>query len=95
MLRQRHHTKPVSPEVSPSSASTSVDPAIEEKAVQEPRRETTEKMGPSSERRPLLQGEGEEDTVIPPQAWSLRNQWILLAIASGACAAFNGVFAKL
>ncbi|KAH6660382.1 hypothetical protein BKA67DRAFT_653565 [Truncatella angustata] len=24
-----------------------------------------------------------------------RNQWIVLAIASGACAAFNGVFAKL
>lgn len=24
-----------------------------------------------------------------------RNQWIVLAVASGACAAFNGVFAKL
>jgi hypothetical protein len=24
-----------------------------------------------------------------------RNQWIALAVASGACAAFNGVFAKL
>jgi len=27
--------------------------------------------------------------------WTYRNQWILLAISSGACAAFNGVFAKL
>jgi hypothetical protein len=26
---------------------------------------------------------------------SRKSQWIILAIASGACAAFNGVFAKL
>jgi hypothetical protein len=26
---------------------------------------------------------------------SRRTQWIVLAVASGACAAFNGVFAKL
>jgi hypothetical protein len=26
---------------------------------------------------------------------SKKSQWIVLAIASGACAAFNGVFAKL
>ncbi|KAL2160427.1 hypothetical protein VTH06DRAFT_1600 [Thermothelomyces fergusii] len=34
----------------------------------------------------------------PPPAsrsWAQRNQWIVLALASGACAAFNGVFAKL
>ncbi|KAK8119152.1 uncharacterized protein PG998_003778 [Apiospora kogelbergensis] len=28
-------------------------------------------------------------------SWATRNQWIVLAVASGACAAFNGVFAKL
>ncbi|KAI2626170.1 hypothetical protein GGS21DRAFT_530412 [Xylaria nigripes] len=28
-------------------------------------------------------------------SWTARNQWIVYAIASGACAAFNGVFAKL
>ncbi|KAL2754379.1 hypothetical protein ACRALDRAFT_1070184 [Sodiomyces alcalophilus JCM 7366] len=28
-------------------------------------------------------------------SWATRNKWIVLAIASGACAAFNGVFAKL
>ncbi|KAI1775381.1 hypothetical protein F4818DRAFT_47805 [Hypoxylon cercidicola] len=28
-------------------------------------------------------------------SWTARNRWIVLAIASGACAAFNGVFAKL
>ncbi|KAK4103505.1 hypothetical protein N658DRAFT_421512 [Parathielavia hyrcaniae] len=27
--------------------------------------------------------------------WAQRNQWIVLALASGACAAFNGAFAKL
>lgn len=27
--------------------------------------------------------------------WARQNQWIVLAVASGACAAFNGVFAKL
>jgi len=48
------------------------------------------------ERRPLLDaapsshGASEPDTT-----WTRRNQWIVLAIASGACAAFNGVFAKL
>ncbi|KAI0109851.1 hypothetical protein F4814DRAFT_380631 [Daldinia grandis] len=28
-------------------------------------------------------------------SWTVRNRWIVFAIASGACAAFNGVFAKL
>lgn len=30
-----------------------------------------------------------------PGSWSVRTQWIFFAVASGACAAFNGVFAKL
>jgi hypothetical protein len=29
------------------------------------------------------------------RSWAQRNQWIVFALASGACAAFNGVFAKL
>ncbi|KAG7105897.1 hypothetical protein HYQ44_014597 [Verticillium longisporum] len=28
-------------------------------------------------------------------SWAEQNKWVVLAIASGACAAFNGVFAKL
>ncbi|XDG09052.1 hypothetical protein ABKA04_008667 [Annulohypoxylon sp. FPYF3050] len=28
-------------------------------------------------------------------SWAARNRWIVFAVASGACAAFNGVFAKL
>ncbi|OAA40824.1 transcription initiation factor IIA small subunit [Beauveria brongniartii RCEF 3172] len=31
----------------------------------------------------------------PPSQWSTRTQWIVFAIASGVCAAFNGAFAKL
>ncbi|PHH74356.1 hypothetical protein CDD82_4973 [Ophiocordyceps australis] len=30
-----------------------------------------------------------------PSPWASRTQWLGLAVASGACAAFNGVFAKL
>jgi hypothetical protein len=37
----------------------------------------------------------ESSTTTMPSPWTIRNQWIVLAIASGACAAFNGVFAKL
>lgn len=29
------------------------------------------------------------------RSWGSRTTWIFLAVASGACAAFNGVFAKL
>ncbi|KAI1747331.1 hypothetical protein F4782DRAFT_521552 [Xylaria castorea] len=37
-----------------------------------------------------------EDNVLGDNmAWTTRNQWIVYAVASGACAAFNGVFAKL
>ena len=34
-------------------------------------------------------------SVGSPSAWSARTQWMFFAVASGACAAFNGVFAKL
>ena len=48
------------------------------------------------ERRPLLGVEPRsEQGVERPQSWARRNQWVVLALASGACAAFNGVFAKL
>lgn len=32
---------------------------------------------------------------VGTMAWATQNKWVVLAIASGACAAFNGVFAKL
>lgn len=40
--------------------------------------------------------DGNDDTdsnIVMP--WTKRNAWIVYAVASGACAAFNGVFAKL
>jgi hypothetical protein len=37
----------------------------------------------------------EEVAGMDMQNMSRRSQWILLAVGSGACAAFNGVFAKL
>ncbi|KAI0132687.1 hypothetical protein BJ170DRAFT_680566 [Xylariales sp. AK1849] len=37
----------------------------------------------------------EEALTSTPASWTSRNQWVVLAVASGACAAFNGVFAKL
>lgn len=36
-----------------------------------------------------------EDSEMDLSNMSRKSQWIILAIASGACAAFNGVFAKL
>ena len=32
---------------------------------------------------------------VDTMTWVTQNRWVVLAIASGACAAFNGVFAKL
>ena len=39
--------------------------------------------------------EGREDAEMDYGNMSAKSQWIVLAVASGACAAFNGVFAKL
>lgn len=60
----------------------------------------------ASEHRPLVQIEPGEDTRMaaaspkvrvskPSTTWAQKNQWVVLALASGACAALNGVFAKL
>jgi hypothetical protein len=37
----------------------------------------------------------EDDQATEMDNLSRKSQWIILALASGACAAFNGVFAKL
>lgn len=36
-----------------------------------------------------------DDNHSDDMSFTKRNQWMVLAVASGACAAFNGVFAKL
>jgi hypothetical protein len=54
---------------------------------------------PDEEHHPLLDdaSAAQDDVQGPPASltWAQRNQWIVFALASGACAAFNGVFAKL
>jgi hypothetical protein len=49
----------------------------------------------SAERRPLAHGSSDDAESMSARAVGKRNQWIVFALASGACAAFNGVFAKL
>jgi hypothetical protein len=98
MLRRRQQGPPAQgpssspiPTATDAANSTSVAPeAIKEKpsAVA-----AWAEMDSDVERRPLL---GDAQPVdMRSQAWTQRNQWILWAVASGACAAFNGVFAKL
>lgn len=43
----------------------------------------------------IEEGETEQEEQHVMENISRKSQWILLAVASGACAAFNGVFAKL
>ena len=57
------------------------------------------------EERPLLDGGGSSSSSrrggggteeeVEALSWARRNEWIVFALASGGCAAFNGVFAKL
>ncbi|KAH8752028.1 hypothetical protein F5883DRAFT_577395 [Diaporthe sp. PMI_573] len=47
------------------------------------------------EQHPLPKTNTAQATEADGMPWVQRNHWIVLAVASGACAAFNGVFAKL
>lgn len=52
--------------------------------------------GPEEEEpSPLLDSDTSPLPPMAQQSWIARNQWVVLALASGGCAAFNGVFAKL
>ncbi|KAK0629687.1 hypothetical protein B0T17DRAFT_526165 [Bombardia bombarda] len=61
--------------------------------------------GAQDDQQPLLNGQTAVESDNPDTAdsnsnmaaatWTSRNEWIVFALASGACAAFNGVFAKL
>ncbi|ETS82654.1 hypothetical protein PFICI_04530 [Pestalotiopsis fici W106-1] len=57
--------------------------------------ERPDKMANDDTRSVGSASDGGNATSPAPVPWATRNQWIVLAIASGACAAFNGVFAKL
>jgi hypothetical protein len=54
-----------------------------------------EKMINDEARSTASVADEESATFTAPDPWTSRNQWIVFAVASGACAAFNGVFAKL
>ncbi|KAF4828645.1 Transmembrane protein 42 [Colletotrichum tropicale] len=97
MLRQRQ----------PAAASADPDRAQKD---QIPTMAAAKTTSLDNERRPLLPRHEDDEHSHPPtdaedddndqgdeskMAWARRNQWIVLAVASGACAAFNGVFAKL
>ncbi|EPE10152.1 hypothetical protein F503_05247 [Ophiostoma piceae UAMH 11346] len=96
MLRQRRQpdSAPPSPSAeSPSPAATaSTSPSKGAKDVME--------LEPTSEQQPLFEEDAPPGPPTTGEAtahftWLGRNQWVGLALASGACAAFNGVFAKL
>jgi hypothetical protein len=103
MLRQRRNPAPrSSPRRSDgSSVSSSLEtpvPATEKKKGKGKKRIRTETIenekdmdAEAREDQPLLDGAAGPEK----KSWVARNQWIMLALASGACAAFNGVFAKL
>lgn len=50
------------------------------------------KLAPESSSTPKMSSSA---ATVAGGAWSARTQWMFFAVASGACAAFNGVFAKL
>lgn len=90
MIRQRRpagdEPDPCSGTGSPSHAATSGPGVIDQS------REPGHRPG---EQRPLLKTKTIQVAEADGMTWAQRNHWIVLAVASGACAAFNGVFAKL
>ncbi|KAI0387371.1 hypothetical protein F5Y04DRAFT_240061 [Hypomontagnella monticulosa] len=77
-----------------SSALTTSASAPAASSVRARKTTTTDKKPVA--RRSAESGNKEEDGYIGIMpSWAVRNRWIVYAVASGACAAFNGVFAKL
>ncbi|KAI0161808.1 hypothetical protein GGR52DRAFT_561222 [Hypoxylon sp. FL1284] len=73
----------------PSSVSTASAPASGAVRARKTGPVTDEKRRAAAEESPA-DVDGSEMA-----SWTARNRWVVFAIASGACAAFNGVFAKL
>ena len=88
-------TAPVSTAVPASSSTTKKRTTRSTKNEKRP----DEMTRSDEEHHGLLDGDDStpEDVRPSPESlsWAQRNQWIVFALASGACAAFNGVFAKL
>ncbi|KAK6085613.1 hypothetical protein SCUP515_00720 [Seiridium cupressi] len=102
MPRNKKETQP-SPAAAPKASSppttSSAAPALTQTLRRRPQAvpptdASQEKMVDDETRSNVSATDEESATTTIPASWSTRNQWIVLAIASGACAAFNGVFAK-
>ncbi|KAI1100663.1 hypothetical protein F4804DRAFT_36742 [Jackrogersella minutella] len=94
MTRLRNTKPHTAHTCSTTSASTSAGVSVKERRKPTEKRSSTGKTAP--EPPGIVDGSAEDEgitTTMP--SWAARNRWIVLAIASGACAAFNGVFAKL
>ncbi|OHF02165.1 hypothetical protein CORC01_02445 [Colletotrichum orchidophilum] len=94
MLRQRQPAAASAPDRSqkdhiPTMAAAKTTTLDNERSPLLPRHEDDAHSEPPTE------AEDDEEQAAESMAWARRNQWIVLAVASGACAAFNGVFAKL
>lgn len=90
MLRQR---RPAGEEPDPCSGTgSSSHAAASEPGVIEQTRAPGYQPGGQ---QPLLKTDTTQAARADGMTWVQRNHWIVLAVASGACAAFNGVFAKL
>lgn len=95
------HPKPSSPAsaaVTTTSASATTSAATPATGVLKQRRPGV--VGPATGPRTdaaaaMVHVEGGSNSDLAMMPWTTRNQWIVYAVASGACAAFNGVFAKL
>lgn len=103
--RKRH------PEAPAVSAPISTTPDLKKKVTSTTKAKNEKRLvddmnsSATDEGRPFLDGDndgaaaghstGVEAPLPESRSWAQRNQWIVYALASGACAAFNGVFAKL
>lgn len=97
MVRQRHQQRRAAEPTSSSPAATPA-PAAAPRVITEKGNMAFESRS-DDDRRALLGSDGAGtkglDIAANKMSFVGQNKWIGLAIASGACAAFNGVFAKL
>lgn len=104
MIRQRRVAEPTLPIPAPRTAKGPRAAAKMDVDLEPESRRQVPSPDDDDERRPLLpqdanqaedRSHSEDDNDNDKMGWVRQNKWIVLAIASGACAAFNGVFAKL
>lgn len=92
MLRQR---RPAGEEPDPCSGTDDLGHAGASEPSDIKRGKEPSLASQPDEKRPLLNTDTAQSAEADGMSWVQRNHWIVLAVASGACAAFNGVFAKL